>query len=620
MTKKKHFPLRKFIPSFLAAIFSFSVIACYSAEASFEEGEKAFQKRDYEKAISIFSAIFHKKEWDELSFKSALRLGECYLAIGKKEEAKRFLNLAKKGKGDVRGEALIGIGVIFLRGEIYDLAIDKFSQVINQYKSDKLLSYAYYNRGLAYKGKKWFSRALSDFKIAKIKAKGNDELIKAIDYQIRECQSLYEKFSQEQADYLARIQSLRTRGDNEGCASLLRELAKLCEDWGDIDDAIYYEKEAIGYSTSYELNAGSWMNIGYRYEKLKDYERAEGAFSRVVKEYPRSSFAEEAIKEGADCRERVLGNILNAKLKEGYYKGDYDSAIKTLEEFLRDNEQEMTQGTKFYVMRLIGRCYEHKFDFPKAIERYELMVKENPNNSDAWLAIGRCYLQLGEYEKALSSWEKANASRLVLSYRQTIKPKPISPEREENISAKVIGPIDGPFSDFERDEEEPLFIYGTLGKNSSEKEECKNATSEISETEEIFFHRINGIAADVDLHPEELKQNIVLVSLSNSNKILQMIKDELPFKIGVDYIEIGGRIYKGKDLGIDVIMPNPFNREKFLEIYLAFEPNLLRNIFAVFRGYTDYVIFNSKSIGGPDSPVLEEGFFLKLAPDKWIPF
>jgi len=73
-------------------------------------------------------------------------------------------------------------------------------------------------------------------------------------------------------------------------------------------------------------------------------------------------------------------------------------------------------------------------------------------------------------------------------------------------------------------------------------------------------------------------------------------------------------------LGIDVIMPNPFNREKFLEIYLAFEPNLLKNIFNVNRGYTDYVVFNSKSISGPDSPVLEEGFFLKLAPDKWIPF
>ena len=191
----------------------------------------------------------------------------------------------------------------------------------------------------------------------------------------------------------------------------------------------------------------------------------------------------------------------------------------------------------------------------------------------------------------------------------------------------MIGPIDGPHYDIEMDEEEPLFIYGTLGKNASENEECKNATSEISESEEIFFHRINGIAADVDVHPEELKQNIVLVSLSDSNKIFQMINDELPFKIGADYIEIGGRIYKGNDLGIDIIMPNPFNREKFLEIYLAFEPNLLRNIFNVNRGYTDYVIFNSKSVSHPsistppeDLPVLEEGFFLKLAPDKWIPF
>ena len=625
--KRMQFSFKRLVKSFLAAIFSLSVIACYSAEASFEEGEKAFQKRDPEKAIPIFNKIFHRKEWDELSFKSALRLGECYMAIGNKEEAKRFLNLAKKGEGDVRGEAIIGIGVIFLMSEKYDLAIDKFTQVINQYKSDGLLAYAYYNRGLAYKGKKWISRALSDLRTAKLKAKGNDELVKAIDYQIKECQSAYEKFAQQEANHLARIHALRERGDNESCASLLRELARLCEDWGDIDYAIYYEKQAISYSTSDEFRAGSWMDIGYRYEKLKDYEKAEEAFLRVINEYPKSSFAGEAVKEEAVCREHILKNMLNTKLREGYYNGDYDSAIKTLEKFLKDYEREMTEGIKFSVMWLIGRCYEHKFDFLNAIERYKLIINENPNNSNALLAMGRCYLQLGEYERALSSWEKANASRLILSYRQTIKPKPIFPKREQNISAKLIGPIDGPLYDFEMDEEEPLIIYGTQGKNASENEECKKAAYDINETREILFDRITGIAADVDVHPEELKQNILLISLSDSNKILQMIKDKLPFNIGTDYIEIGGRVYKGKDLGIDIIMPNPFNKEKFLEIYLAFEPNLLKSVSGVFRGYTDYVIFTSKSISGPststapqDLPVLEEGFFLKLSPYKWLPF
>ncbi|MBC7327248.1 tetratricopeptide repeat protein [bacterium] len=213
-------------------IFLFWIAIALSQESKFQEGEKLFKEKKYNKAIAIFREILDRLEWDELSAKSALRLGQCYLALEDYQNARKFFNMAIKGEDELKGEAMIGIGLSYMGEKNYDSAIDEFSQVLNQFKSDKLLAYAYYNRGLAFKNKGWFIKALSDFKNAKAKAKGEEELLKAIEAQLADCQQRQEEFKSGEEAYLTRIQNARAMGDMDGCAHLLRELARYCEDWG----------------------------------------------------------------------------------------------------------------------------------------------------------------------------------------------------------------------------------------------------------------------------------------------------------------------------------------------------------------------------------------------------
>jgi tetratricopeptide (TPR) repeat protein len=278
----------------LLLIFLISLGIAFSQKERFQEGERYFQEKSYNKAIAIFKEILDRLEWDEFSFQSALRLGQCYSALGDYENARRFFNVAKKGEGDVKWEAMIGIGISYMGEKNFDSAIDAFSDVISQFKTDRAFAYAYYNRGLAYKGKGWIVKALDDFSKAKTKAKGEEELLKAIESELSECRSKYEEFKSAENSYLLRIQDAQARGDMDGCANLLRELARLCEDKGDMDGAIGYERQAIDYSTLEEFKAQSLMNIAWRYFKLKDYEKAAEAFKEVIDEYPKSAQAREA--------------------------------------------------------------------------------------------------------------------------------------------------------------------------------------------------------------------------------------------------------------------------------------------------------------------------------------
>ncbi|MBC7330718.1 tetratricopeptide repeat protein [bacterium] len=404
-----------------------------SKDKTLQEGENAFKAKDYDKAIAIFREIFFRSGIDvssETRFLAALRLGECYLALKKNDDAFNFFNIALQGKGDIKGEALIGLGVVYLAREDYLSAIDRFSQVINQYKSDKLLAYAYYNRGLAYKGMKWMSKALSDLRSAKKKAKGDDELIKAIDAQISECQSAYGKFKQGEAYFLACLQTLQAKGDNDGCAFLLRDLARFCEDSGEMESAIDYEKQAISYSSSDEFKAGSWMNIGWRYFKIKDYENAAIAFQRIVEEYPNSSYPSEALlclgdtlSNAGKTKDAIAtynlffqrypqdGRSFNALLNIANQYTRLGIQEKAGEYFLKAAEAFPQNPQAKEAIKSSASAYSSAKDYESALNIYKLFLEKYPPEEDVMnqiFAIARSSEREGEMEKAKNAYLMIN--------------------------------------------------------------------------------------------------------------------------------------------------------------------------------------------------------------------
>jgi len=449
------------LSSFLLAIL-LALGLVLAQDKSLQEGEEAFKAKDYDKAIAIFREIFFQPSKDITSedrFLAALRLGECYLALKKDDEAFNFFNIALQGKGDIKGEALIGLGVLYIAREDYLSAIDNLSQVINQYKSDKLLAYAYYNRGLAYKGMKWMSKALSDLRSAKAKAKGDEELTKAIDAQISECQSAYDKFKQGEAEFLARLQTLQARGDNDGCASLLRDLASFCEDSGEMESAIDYEKRAINYSSSDEFKAGSWMNIGWRYFKIRDYENAALAFQSIVEEYPNSSFSSEALlrlgdalSNGGKMKEAIATYNLffqkypkderafNALLNIANQYTRLGNQAKAGEYFLKAAEAFPQNPQAKEALKSSALAYSGALDNDSALNIYNLFLQKYPPEEDVInqiLAIARSSEREGELEKAKNAYLLINQylPNTELAFYSLAKSFEIAGEKDKAIEA-----------------------------------------------------------------------------------------------------------------------------------------------------------------------------------------
>lgn len=363
----------------------------YHRIVSSKKGKSITKKKNYEKAILIFKDIFYGSEWGELPAKSALRLGQCYWALQNYEKARFFFGVATRWEGNLAGEAKIGIAVSYISEKKYDQAINILSEVISQYKTDRILAYAYYNRALAYKEKNWIGKALNDFVMAKGKAKDEEKLSQAIGKEIEECRFLYEEFKNKESEYLGKIQSVQGMGDLDGCASLFRELARFCEDWGETERAIDYEMQAMDYSSSEEFKAGSWMNIAWRYFKLKDYEMAANAFKKVIDMYPLTTYAKEAFHR--------LGDMYG-------YLGKQDEALKVYLSFI---EKYPAAEDIPSIKMQIGWIHYNKGDCLKAAETFIEVAKDYPRGSEAPSALleaGKSYNQAGLKGKALKAYEE----------------------------------------------------------------------------------------------------------------------------------------------------------------------------------------------------------------------
>ncbi|MGB9797487.1 MAG: tetratricopeptide repeat protein [bacterium] len=702
----------------------------YAQQERFEEGERYFRKGDYNRAISIFREIYNRKEKDELSAKSALRLGQCYLAFKAYESARQFFKEARKWGGDIAEEAQMGIALTHLGEKKFDLAINILSELISQSDREKILAYAYYNRALCYEGKNWIKKAMDDLNEAKKRAGKDEKLLQAIKEEMEKCKSLYKGFQEKENSYLEKIKADYSFGDYDGCASSLRELARLCEEWGEMDKAIDYELQAIDYSTSEEFKAGSWMNLAWRYCKEQKYVESAKAFKKVADEYPQSSYAAEALLRAGDMYtsagkyeealkcykeflvkypkdERTPTVILNLawtyfrrgggdpkelfeevakrypNTEIGYFalgylnelKAEYEAAISAYQKciefkgpyyFLAANGM----GNAYYLWGRAGdleklqKSYEifvsllRREDTPPDIKAEALLratqVCLNPRmdrkigyallwnirdilldeenvplffpgaKASAFLALGRCYLQLGEPQKAVEIWQ--TAGRSISSYSPLRRVFEILLERfahialQSSLPSKVEKNLDkcsfssiGSFF-YPRGKEYPeiYIIYGTHCSDEQKESYEKFIQNLLSSNSLLTFpkNKLKSLK-DEEAREEELgKGNILLIGSLNDNSIIEKVRESLPIRIGQDFVEINGRKYEGKDISVILNFPNPFNKDKDALLIWSNNPSTFPKQFEVLLDFPlQYLIFKGDFTLLREEDILEGGFF-----------
>lgn len=734
---------KKKVSSLILAIFIIATSANWSAqswEKRFQEGEKYFQEKNFNKAITIFSEILKKPEKDELSAKSALRIGQCYLALKDYEKARQFFREAGKWNEELREQAQIGIALTYMNEGKTDLAIDILAEIISSSRSDANLAYAYYDRALCYKKKNWIKKALSDLREAKKKAKNDETLSKVIKEELSKCESLYQEFTTKENSYLLDIQMKYLAGDLDACASIYRELARFCEDWGEMEKAIDYEQQAMDCSTSEEFKAGSLMNIGWRYCKVEKYEEAGLAFRQVAEDYPQSSYAPEALLRAGDmyssagkreearkCYEtliqkypddtRVSFALLN--LAWSHFNRDITQMEGLLEEIIRRFPQtEIGYFTLGYLNELRGKYTEaidaykkcadyggsYRFlalngigsclyklgkrgDIKKLEESFQVYIpllkdEDTPSPIRAqaiilgvraslnrrmdrgigynqlWsfrdiflgddvrraleppllallhLALSRCYLQVGDFQKAIELWSQPGigtsippslSKSLALlegKFAPILMKSSLRSVGEKALEKCRFTSMDSFFLPKGREYPEIYIIYGT---------NCPDAQRELYE--KIIKELVNSdffltfpsdkvkVLKDKEAEEQDLSEvNLLLIGSPSHNSLLEKAKASLPLKLGEKSVVVKDRRYEGDDICLAMSVPNPFNKEKEALIIWSANPSSFSGFDNSFLDMPlGYIIFQ-KGFSIEDKNILEAGFFYEHPDRTYEPF
>lgn len=142
----------------------------------------------------------------------------------------------------------------------------------------------------------------------------------------------------------------------------------------------------------------------------KPFEIAETQLQTIFQKYPETSVADKARYNYAKAR---------------YYEGDYDGAISHFQMVVNEHQPE-NQILALYAQKAIGNCYEQKGEYQKALEAYTPAEAQLPQIamrdyafSDLRLGQARCYEKLGDFDKALAIYKdiidlfKANLEKAI---------------------------------------------------------------------------------------------------------------------------------------------------------------------------------------------------------------
>jgi hypothetical protein len=100
--------------------------------------------------------------------------------------------------------------------------------------------------------------------------------------------------------------------------------------------------------------------------------------------------------------------------------------------------------------------------------------------------------------------------------------------------------------------------------------------------------------ADKDVSQDDISEkNLVLFGTPQTNQVLKKIANKLPVRFLEDGVEIAGKSYRGRDVGLVMVYPNPLNPERYVlllpenySLYTAHPGTMGMNVLS----FPDYVV------------------------------
>jgi TolA-binding protein len=148
--------------------------------------------------------------------------------------------------------------------------------------------------------------------------------------------------------------------------------------------ALYAASQAYRENLALISEDSPWERRG-----IPDFERPLKLYQEVMRLFPRSDAAREALYQSAQCL---------------YHLARYDEAIAAYQKYL----QQVPRG-KFSVLAGLGlgNCFEQKSQFEQAVAAYTAAISNNPDDplaGEVLVSLGRCQEAAGKREEALKTY------------------------------------------------------------------------------------------------------------------------------------------------------------------------------------------------------------------------
>ncbi|WP_439183472.1 tetratricopeptide repeat protein [Carboxylicivirga taeanensis] len=154
-----------------------------------------------------------------------------------------------------------------------------------------------------------------------------------------------------------------------------------------LDKVLEYEKSISAYKQLLDVNPFSdngWYNLGIIHNKLGQFSQAREAYDYTIAINPK--------------HEEAYFNMGNSLVQSGYFKEALDAYSEHLT---------LTQEPAVLTYQYMADCWEQLGNYELAIRLYQLVIKHQPKQADAWYGMGTTLMESENFTAGLQAIDQA---------------------------------------------------------------------------------------------------------------------------------------------------------------------------------------------------------------------
>ncbi|MCK4815788.1 hypothetical protein KA005_08460, partial [bacterium] len=158
-----------------------------------------------------------------------------------------------------------------------------------------------------------------------------------------------------------------------------------------------------------------------------------------------------------------------------------------------------------------------------------------------------------------------------------------------------------------------IYIYGTSGTLKDTEVNLREARQDALDWR-TWANGNSVIKSDQEVTSEDIEtNNLILYGGPETNALVARIKDKLPIRIEKNCIRVGDREFRGEDIGVKFVYPNPINPSRYVLINAGVTSKAVDKIHRLgdplYDPLPDYIIFSRQDVSFDRHFFLAAGFF-----------